>query len=458
MRLGGRCFVSTALLMCALVFFTHSQALFAREIPPLPAKAASLEARRDALFRQMLADPADLDIAFSYATISIRLGDYEGAITALERMLIFAPGLPRIQLELGVLYYRLGSYATAEDYFDRAMSGDNVPDIVRRRVALYVAKIKNKQQRHAFSGTVTGGFRIQSNANSGPGSNQVNLNGVTFTLDNESVGKAGVNAFFASSLHYEYDLHRQGDLLEADFLFYGAKYVSFERLDTAVAEVTLGPSFNMQRFGINKTQLGVYGIGNAVGLEDNLYFGTVGAGLRFVNRASATRSLRLKAEYRRKWYNNTPRRLTATNKNGHELSAEIALASTLNSSLLVHGKLRLVREEVRAVFFDNLQMGGEIGASFSLPSPVRGKGAMSRNWLLDITGGYRYVRYDKPDPSINAAKRQSNNEYFARTRLIVPVASGVSLMPQVEYRKVDSSYGIYKYQNFSATLGIGYKF
>src|SRR5262245_27501977 len=62
-----------------------------------------IEARREALLRQMLANPSDLDVAFAYANRSSQVGDYEGAISALERMLIYAPNTPRLQLELGVL-------------------------------------------------------------------------------------------------------------------------------------------------------------------------------------------------------------------------------------------------------------------------------------------------------------------------------------------------------------------
>ena len=303
-----------------------------------------------------------------------------------------------------------------------------------------------------------GGFRIQSNANSAPGSSQINLNGVIYTLNRENLKKTDANAFFASSLHYDYDLHRQGDLLEADFMFYGAKYASLDRLDTGVAEVTLGPSFNMQRFGVDKTQLGIYAIGNLVGLKDDIYFGTLGAGLRLINRASLTRSFRFKTEFRQKWYNNTPLRPTISSRNGAELSGEFSASSILTPRIMAHGKIRLVREDVKTAFFDNTQLGGELGATFTLPPPVRGKSMFNQNWLLDFTGGYKYVRYDSPDPSISATSRQKNNEYFTRASLTIPVTSGISLLPQLEYRVVNSNYDIYKYKNFSATLGLGYRF
>ena len=74
---------------------------------------ASLEAQKEALFQRMLQNPADLDTTFAYADVSARLGDNEAAVSALERMLLFNPDLPRVQLELGALYFRMGSFEIA---------------------------------------------------------------------------------------------------------------------------------------------------------------------------------------------------------------------------------------------------------------------------------------------------------------------------------------------------------
>jgi len=95
-----------------------------------------LEARKDALFQQMLHNPANLDVTFAYADVSARLGDYEAAVSALDRMLLFNPSLPRVDLELGALYFRMGSYDLARDYFGRALAA-NPPTEVRARIDEY---------------------------------------------------------------------------------------------------------------------------------------------------------------------------------------------------------------------------------------------------------------------------------------------------------------------------------
>ena len=65
----------------------------------------------------MFADPTNLDLTFQFASIATQLGNFESAISALERMLLLNPNLPRVKLEVGVLYFRLGAYPIARSYF-----------------------------------------------------------------------------------------------------------------------------------------------------------------------------------------------------------------------------------------------------------------------------------------------------------------------------------------------------
>ena len=81
----------------------------------------------DALFKATFKDPSNLDLSFRFAEQAVARGDYEAAIGALERMLFYNSNLPRVKLELGVLYFKLGSYDLAKGYFDDAIKGGDVP-------------------------------------------------------------------------------------------------------------------------------------------------------------------------------------------------------------------------------------------------------------------------------------------------------------------------------------------
>jgi hypothetical protein len=51
-------------------------------------------------------------------------------------MLIYAPNTPRLQLELGVLYYRIGAYEVAPSYFAACQSAGD-----RNQIKLYLAQL-----------------------------------------------------------------------------------------------------------------------------------------------------------------------------------------------------------------------------------------------------------------------------------------------------------------------------
>ena len=82
-----------------------------RRPPTSPASGPSSSALKqeyDEAFQETMRKPADLDVLFRFASLATQIGDLEGAISALERMLLINQNLPRVRLELGVLYYRLG--------------------------------------------------------------------------------------------------------------------------------------------------------------------------------------------------------------------------------------------------------------------------------------------------------------------------------------------------------------
>jgi tetratricopeptide (TPR) repeat protein len=106
------------------------------------AQDQSVQQEFNEVFNKMLDNPADVDLIIKYANLAIELKDYEAAIPALERLLLFNPDLPKIKQELGVLYYRLNSFDMAKYYLESAKAGKNVPQDVIDLVNQYLSKIK----------------------------------------------------------------------------------------------------------------------------------------------------------------------------------------------------------------------------------------------------------------------------------------------------------------------------
>ena len=95
----------------------------------------------DKTFYQMLEDPSDVNVTMHYAKLAAQLEDYEAAIPALERILLFNPELPRIKQELGVLYYRLDSFDMAKAYLEDAKGSKDAPEDVVRSANKYLDMI-----------------------------------------------------------------------------------------------------------------------------------------------------------------------------------------------------------------------------------------------------------------------------------------------------------------------------
>lgn len=410
-----------------------------------------LEARQTELLAAMLRDPANLDIAFEYATVSARLGDYEAAIGTLERMLIYAPGLSRIQLELGVLYYRLGSFDAARSYFEGALQAPDVSAEVEQRAQTFLAAADTAEEPTKFSATVVSGLRWQSNANAGPGGRRLTLNGIDYLLDDTAVGRADWNVFVAGNIHAAYDLGTQGDLLEADLLFYGGRYFDSTRLNSELAELTFGPSFNLARFDIDNARLGVYGILAGVRLDDANYSGTTGLGARVAARPSLRSALTAKIEYRYRWFRDSVVYPTVSNRNGYQILAEAAhsyqLTNDWSARLTVLGDY----ENAAASFEQSWELGAGIGATYRFASPVE---MIEAPWSLDWDAGYIRRQYDQPDPAVSLTESQRDNEFWIRSGLTVPLREDFALALSAEFRRLQSNYQTRDYSNASVMLSV----
>jgi len=201
-----------------------------------------LQKQYDEAFQSVFADPGNLDKTFRFAELAVQTGNFEAAISALERMLLINPNLPRVRLELGVLYFRLGSYQVAKTYLDRAVEGENVPDEVRQRVETFLAEIEKRLSRHQFAGSVFGGVRYQSNANAGPSSGTVLANGITATLSNQFTKTSDENFFVSGNVRHTYDLQLQaGEVWETNGTLYGSEQKTQNQLDLIFFNIDSGP-------------------------------------------------------------------------------------------------------------------------------------------------------------------------------------------------------------------------
>ncbi|HTJ57390.1 MAG TPA: tetratricopeptide repeat protein [Devosiaceae bacterium] len=452
-------------LIWAVALLSTSAAEAAQAIAPLdsnvPPRAAATDlkqiaAKRQQLMAAMMRDPSNLDIAFEYASLSAEAGDLEGAISTLERMLIFAPGLPRLDLELGVLYFRLGAHDTALSYFQAALDPANhAPAPVREKVEAYIAAIGKQSQPNQFSGSISFGTQYQTNANGGPSSLFVDLNGLPFVLSQSAASTPDTNAYAAGSFVYSKDLADQGDRFVVGLQSYGSLYKQETQLNTGASELTFGPQFNLQRFHIDDASLAMYGIAGGVLLGGYPYLASDGFGLNVQKGLGPRLHLGLTSEFRNQTYFNSPDQPLATDRNGSNVRLLATAQYHVSDAFSVFAGATSERRNAEAGYLSLLQLGASLGGTVVFASPLP---QLADPWSFTLWGGYLQRNHDAPDPIVNVAQAEVEHEFDIQGTLNVPLQQGWSMQTTLSYRDVKSNYDIDNTTDTSALVGFTKQF
>ncbi len=412
------------------------------------------EADLDRVFQQVLADPTNLDLAFEYAAIATALGDFEAAISSLERMLIYNPDLPRVQVELGVLYFRLGSYGAAKSYFEQALSAPDMPEPARQRVNEYLAQIERATSRHRLAYGFSAGLRYQSNANTAP-ETTVLFSDIPVQLDPSFRKEADVNVFVSGNLRHLYDFGGQnGDLMETNAGVYITRQFSVDDLDIIYGEVNTGPRVHVAP-GSGIT-IRPYLSASYLMLSEDPYQGTIGGGARLSVPLNQQLSLGLEASGRYADYRSSGLRPTADNLDSREIAAEAELMfqplDNLRLSSGAHGRFI----DARADFQSYNEFGVRVTASFDILAPVSlTTGPSEWTFVLDTRGMTR--DYDAPNTIVSTQSREEQ-EIRADAQMHVPLSANISLFSGVGWREVTSNIPNYAVENFTVMGGVSGRF
>jgi len=103
--------------------------------------APEMRQEYDAALQAMLDRPGDLDAAFKYAAIAKKAGDLEGAIGTYEGLLLVESDLPKVRVELGMLYYQLKSYPVARSHLEAALQSPKMPADLRKPAEAMLTKM-----------------------------------------------------------------------------------------------------------------------------------------------------------------------------------------------------------------------------------------------------------------------------------------------------------------------------
>lgn len=414
--------------------------------PVSPASAtAVVQQDYDALFQAMYKNPANLDVSFRFAEQAVKRGDYEAAIGALERMLFFNSHLPRVKLELGVLYFKLGSYELARGYFQDAINAPDAPDDVRAQVRAYLTEIDRRLARYEFSVFTTAGFRYQTNANLGPSSLLVRALGQDALLNGIYGKQPDWNFFNTLTANYAYKLDTRGDAIEASFLGINSRQFKLDRYNLGLIELVVGPRIAVGQ----NSSFKLYGIGDQVWLGDANYFSAGGGGASARTTAGDLGLLEAYVEERHRDFSDSANFPTASQQTGDLLSAGVT--SDLRFGAW-HWATRIGYDQNRAVFDFNSYKRYSIDMAFPVEFTLPVFGA-ARQFVVSPTIGYSWADYSSADPMIDPAVARYDREQRYGVIFDAQVYQNMGLRTQVQYSKIDSNLPNYTTNNFSISVG-----
>jgi hypothetical protein len=438
--------------------------------PPATAQTAGevaadpeLQKAYDDAFAAMMADPANLDKTFTFADIATRKGDLEGAISALERMLFINPDLPRVKLELGVLYYRLGSFETAKTYLQGALESPEVPPPVRERATSFLGEIDKRASVHQFTGQLYAGIRAQSNATASTGSGLVvtPLSPIlgAGTLSSQFTKKGDINAFGIANLKYLYDFQDQNqDTMEVTGLFYGARQQEQTQVNVSYFELTAGPRLPLPSSWLwagAVASVRPYAIFDYVDLRDDPYYRAPGAGFEFLTQVVPGSTVQINFEGRDKRYQDSVAFPTLKGQNGSELQVRGLFTQALTDqlALLVGGSYLKLNARDGTQAYTYYDYTG--GLTFTFDAPFK---LTELPWNLTGLATHAYYVYDRPDPTVDPDNTRFDRDWRFTAVGTVPLSDAWTLVTTLGRTVRQSSLPNFTYNNNYVSMSVGWRF
>jgi len=437
---------SAALLLLAFATMTASGTSVAQplEVAPssTPATAAGFD--YDTLFQRMYRAPSDLDASFEFAERAVRQGDYEAAIGALERMLFFNPNLPRVKLELGVLYFKLNSYEMARSYLQEASKGPlSLED--RTQADAYLAEIERRMAPYEYSAFLQAGLRYQTNANFGADSPALRVLGQNVITANQFGKTADWNSFESVSAFYARKLDLRGDAVEVTFQGYNANQFRLRQFDLGFLETTLGPRI---AFG-QSSSIKPYLIGDAAWLGNAPYFRAGGAGVSARTALGTLGIAEVVVENRWRSFSDSLAFPAANQQSGQDLTA--AVSADLGFGAL-HVTTRLGYEDNRATTAFNSYKRYSIDMTFPYGFTTSVLG-VARQFAIAPTVGYSVTNYAAPFALVDPNIIRNDRELHYGAILDAQIYEALGVRTQILYSKSNSSLPNYGTSNFSISIG-----
>ena len=431
-------------LITSIFFALH---LSAQNVQPTisdPEELAIAQQQKEEIFKQLFKDPTNLSLLFKYANISILVGDLEGAIGVFEQMLIYDSELPRIRLELGVLYFRLGAYALANNYLKSVKEFNPQPE-VEARVDQFLEAIVSAEEPFQWQQNLSLGWKHTTNGNSGINADFIEIGDFLLEVDPDSKREGDQSALYNYSLSIDQDLnHPRGDNIQYFFSYGADRFETFSQFDIQSNVFSARRNFNLDE--------NYFSFFN---LEDPVFSPNINLLRVVLNREEILQSGRISLDYSGQlddgssmlfsYYRDEKIFKSGRQKNGRINGISFGQSYVWPGSQALYG-YKIVLENYRAnagyEFYENY------GVEFSYSQPLK------ENWQFSSKYSYQDKSHDEDYPLFGSRHDQAETLRF---NFLKPIGTCWSLNLGWVLTGTNSTINIYKRSASNLSAQVNYQ-
>ena len=431
------------LFLFILIAFLCMHSLAQNVVPTIsdPQALEILEKKKEQTFQKLFKDPTNLSLLFEYANLSIVVGDLEGAIGVFEQMLIYDSELPRIRLELGVLYFRLGAFALANNYL-KSVKEFNPPPEVEARVDQFLEAIVSAEEPFQWQQNLSIGFKRTTNGNSGINADFIEIGDFLLEVDQESKRQSDRSSLYNYSLSIDQDLnHPRGDNIQYFFSYGADRFDTYTQFDVQSNVISVRRNFNLDE-----------NFFSFFNLEDSVFAPNINLLRVVLNRQEILRSGRISLDYSGQldngssmlfsYYRDEKIFRSGRQKNGRINGISFGQSYVWSGPQALYG-YKIILENYRAntdyEFYENY------GLEFSYSQPL------GENWQFSSKYSDQDKSHDKNYPRCGARHDQMESVRF---NMLKSIGACWSINLGLIFNDSRSTISIYKRRanNFSAQI------
>ncbi len=422
----------------------------------------ALERQVEEAYRQVLQQPGDLGAWGRYARLQVQGGNYEGGIGALERLLLQPSYPPELPLEIGVLYYRLGSYAMAETMIRRVLDDARLSAEHRAIAQQLLADAARRNQPSQLRGSFSFGVRSQTNPAYRSSESQVLSAGVPVPLAADQRPDSDVDLNMGLRLQHLYDLGFQNSAAVSST--FGVHVIDFRQskgstlvanpphaYDLVLADGTTGIDFKPMPEAAPGFSVRPHIALSTVLAQQHKYLDSRGVGLDLTYRLSELTVAEGTIEVHKRDFERRVDLTNAADLSGRMAAVRARLTHEVAPGRVVVGELGWRSNRTYRTFHDYDQQEARVGYTVSYGSPVA---ALPGTWSTALWLGTLHRRYDAADPSISSSITRKDDEWRVTLNQTIPVADHWFALLSLEHMRSRSNVPNFRFRNTSASANL----